>query len=70
MFDMTKDQHLMKLLETYHKIHIDSINEYNKMLVWGLEHCQHKFRDIKVAVGIDWYFESEQDAMLFAIKWM
>jgi hypothetical protein len=65
---LTKDQRLMELLETYHPIITDEDNHAEK-LTWCLEHCQHKFRDIKSAEGRVWYFQNEQDATLFALKW-
>jgi hypothetical protein len=70
--DLSKDDKLMKLLETYHKVHISQEahnGNYNKMLGWCLEHCQSKFRDIKHGDGMDWYFENDQDASMFAMKW-
>ena len=45
------------------------MGNYNKMLGWCLEHCQSKFRDIKHGDGMDWYFENDQDASMFAMKW-
>jgi len=60
---------LMKLLDTYHKVHLKDNQHYQDKLSWCLENCQSKFRDIKHEEGIDWYFEIEQDAALFALKW-
>ena len=65
---LTKDQRLMQLLETYHPI-ITNDEHHAEKLTWCLEHCQTKFRDIKASEGRIWYFQSEQDATLFALKW-
>jgi len=67
--DLRKDEHLMKLLETFHKVHLDDTERYSEKLAWCLEVSQGKFRDIKYGDGMDWYFENEQDATMFAMKW-
>jgi hypothetical protein len=65
---LIKDQRLMELLETYHPITTDD-DHHPEKLTWCLEHCQSKFRDIKSTEGRVWYFQHEQDATLFALKW-
>jgi hypothetical protein len=35
-----------------------------------LEHCSDKFRDIKHGDGMLWYFKREEDATMFALRWM
>lgn len=68
--DLSKHDKLLKLLETYHKVHVDSkVHDYGDILTWCLINCQAKFRDIKQGDGMDWYFEHEQDALMFAMKW-
>jgi hypothetical protein len=69
--DLRKHEQLMSLLETYHKVRLGEgvDSKYGDMLTWGLEHCQGKFRDIRHSDGLDWYFELEADATLFALKW-
>jgi hypothetical protein len=67
--DLKKHDKLMDLLETYHKVHLEDTDQYAEKLTWCLEYAQSKFRDIKQGDGMDWYFEDEQDAVLFAMKW-
>lgn len=67
--DLKKHDKLMSLLETYHKVHLHSIDNYPEKLAWCFEHCNGKFRDIKHGDGMYWYFQLEQDASMFAIKW-
>ena len=69
--DLRKHDQLMALLETYHKVRLERTvdAEYGDTLTWCLEHCQGKFRDIRHQDGMDWYFEREEDATLFALKW-
>jgi len=62
------DERLMELLSTYHVIHsLD--DEFAEKLAWCLEHCQNKFRDLSDTNGRAWYFQNEQDAALFALRW-
>jgi hypothetical protein len=70
--DLRKHDRLMELLETYHKVFLRSAggsDNYGDMLSWCLENSRGKFRDIKHSDGMDWYFEHEEDATLFALKW-
>lgn len=67
--DLKKHDKLMDLLETYHKVRLEDNDRYPEKLTWCLEHCQSKFRDIKHGDGMDWYFELEEDAVVFAMKW-
>lgn len=70
--DLSKHDRLMELLETYHKVHLSAnpgSENYGDTLSWCLEHCKGKFRDIKHGDGLDWYFENEEDAAVFALKW-
>jgi hypothetical protein len=68
--DLSKDDKLMKLLDTYYKVRLDYNGEnYSQMLTWCLENSQSKFRDIRNGDWMDWYFEQEQDALIFAMKW-
>jgi hypothetical protein len=62
------DQRLMKLLETYHCIVLKD-EDFADKLTWCLEHCHHKFRDLRDPNGRAWYFQNEQDASMFAMKW-
>ena len=70
--DLAKHDRLLELLETYHRVRIESPNRdnYGDTLAWCLEHCQGKFRDLKYGDGMDWYFEREEDATLFALRWL
>jgi hypothetical protein len=67
--DLLKHDKLMELLENYHKVHLLENADYAEKLSWCLEHCQSKFRDIKHGDGMYWYFELEEDATMFALRW-
>jgi len=70
--DLSNHDRLLDLLETYHKIPIEKIPDtsvYGDVLTWCLEHCRGKFRDLKHGDGFIWYFEKEEDAALFALRW-
>ncbi len=62
------DDRLMDLLSTYHII-VLSDNDFAEKLTWCLEHCQNKFRDLSDSNGRAWYFQNEQDAMMFSMRW-
>jgi hypothetical protein len=44
-------------------------DDFAEKLTWCLENCQHKFRDLSDSNGRAWYFQNEQDATMFAMKW-
>ena len=67
--DLLKHDKLMELLQGYHKVHLPENHNYAEKLSWCLEHSQGKFRDIKHGDGMYWYFELEEDATLFSLKW-
>ncbi len=67
--NLSNDDRLMALLKTWHSIPTYEDNEFNNRLVWCLTHCQGKFRDIRTFDSRVWYFEKEQDAAMFALKW-
>jgi hypothetical protein len=48
------------------KIPFNDPNEYHMMSDWAEENLSHDFR---VFYCMDWIFESENDAMLFVLKW-
>lgn len=60
---------LMKILESYHVVRLSEDNDFADKLTWCMEHCQSKFRDIKESDCRAWYFQSEHDASIFAMKW-
>lgn len=62
------DDRLMSLLDTYHVIVLRD-DDFAQKLTWCLEHCQNKFRDLSDSNGRAWYFQNEEDAILFAMKW-
>ena len=68
--DISSHEKLMDLLQTWHVVRVEDEKQFAEKLTWCLEHCQNKFRDIKSVDGMDWYFENEQDAMMFAMKWV
>ncbi len=68
--DLNQDEKLMQILENFHVIRIENDLDFSEKLSWCLEHCQNKFRDLAVGTGHRaWYFENEQDATMFAMKW-
>ncbi len=62
------DDRLMALLDSYHAIVLRD-DDFAEKLTWCLENCQNKFRDLSDSNGRAWYFQNEQDAMLFAMRW-
>lgn len=63
------DDKLLTALKDYHVIQLETDDDYNEKLTWCLEHCQNKFRDISQSRGRSWYFQNEQDATMFSLKW-
>jgi hypothetical protein len=68
--DLSKHDRLLELLGTYHCVEVSNNDEYAEKLTWCLEHCKSKFRDLRHGDGMKWYFENEQDATMFALKWL
>jgi hypothetical protein len=68
--DLSKHDQLMALLNTYHKVQLHNNEHYPEKLSWCLEHCVDKFRDIRHGDGMLWYFKQEQDATMFALRWL
>jgi hypothetical protein len=68
--DLSQHDQLMALLDTYHKVQLEGNENYPEKLAWCLEHCIDKFRDIKHGDGMLWYFKREEDATMFALKWL
>ena len=62
------DQRLTELLNCYHAIVLRD-DDFSQKLTWCLENCQDKFRDLSDPNGRAWYFQNEQDAAMFAMKW-
>lgn len=62
------DQRLTELLNSYHVITLKD-DDFSQKLTWCLENCQNKFRDLSDPNGRAWYFQNEQDAAMFAMKW-
>ncbi len=60
---------LMQILQSYHVVRLTKDDDFAEKLTWCMEHCQNKFRDIREASCRAWYFENEQDAAMFAMKW-
>ena len=69
--DLTKHDKLLELLETYHRVEVQSPDRdiYGDTLSWCLKNCRGKFRDLKHGDNMIWYFEVEEDATLFALRW-
>jgi len=62
------DDRLMSLLNSYHVIILRD-DDFSEKLTWCLENCQSKFRDLSDPNGRAWYFQNEQDAAMFAMRW-
>ncbi len=62
------DKRLIQLLDTYHAIVLKD-DDFSQKLTWCLENCQDKFRDLSDPNGRAWYFQNEQDAAMFAMRW-
>lgn len=63
-----EDKRLLDLLKSWHSVALPDY-DYNDKLVWCLESCNSKFRDILKGDVRYWYFQNEHDATIFAIKW-
>lgn len=66
--DLKVHDPLMEILESYTMIVLPD-DEFAEKLTWCLENCTNKFRDLSVAEGRAWYFQNDQDAMIFSMKW-
>jgi hypothetical protein len=66
--DLKVDERLMDLLGSYYVIYSPD-DCFSEKLTWCLEHCQNKFRDLSSRNGRAWYFQNEQDAAMFALRW-
>lgn len=66
---LAEEAKLLNLLNTWHKVSTENDDNFNDKLVWCLEHCQGKFRDIKEYGNVTWFFQNEQDATMFSLKW-
>ena len=60
---------LMEILQSYHVVRLSKDDDFAEKLTWCMQHCQSKFRDIRESDCRAWYFQNEQDATMFAIKW-
>lgn len=67
--DLKADDRLTELLKTYYAVRVGNDIEFPEKLTWCLENCQSKFRDLSEQDGRVWYFQNEQDATMFAMKW-
>jgi len=66
---LLEDDKLMSILNSYHVVRLKGDDDFNAKLTWCMEHCQSKFRDIRESNCRAWYFQNEQDASMFAMKW-
>lgn len=67
---LMSDERLMTILKDYYVVRMDDDDEhFNEKLTWCMEHCQNKFRDIRESNCRAWYFQNEQDASMFAMRW-
>jgi hypothetical protein len=64
------NEKLLNLLNTWHSISLPNRHaDYNDMLVWCLEMCCSKFRDIPHNEVRTWYFKEKKDLTMFLLKW-
>jgi hypothetical protein len=70
--DLNKHDKLLELLDTYYKVEVNNPDRdiYGDTLSWCLKHCRGKFRDLKHGDNTVWYFEHQEDATMFALKWL
>lgn len=80
-YNSRSEQYLDQILEDkkYHKVTVENRGEHLHLatriqLDWCIEHCNSKFRDITIDASrehqtVRWYFESEEDATHFALRW-
>jgi len=66
---LLEHERLMQILESYHVVRLIKDDDFAEKLTWCMEHCQSKFRDIKESSCRAWYFQNEQDATMFAMRW-
>jgi hypothetical protein len=66
---LLEDDKLMQILQSYHVVRVVNDENFAEKLTWCMEHCQSKFRDIRESNCRAWYFQSEQDATIFAMRW-
>ena len=66
---LLEDDKLMSILNSYYIVRLECDDDFNEKLTWCMEHCQNKFRDIRESNCRAWYFQNEQDATMFAMKW-
>jgi hypothetical protein len=50
-------------------VRLSKDDDFAEKLTWCMQHCQSKFRDIRESDCRAWYFQNEQDASIFAMKW-
>jgi hypothetical protein len=66
---LLEDDKLMAVLNSYYIVRLKGDDNFNEKLTWCMEHCQNKFRDIRENDCRAWYFQNEQDASMFAMRW-
>lgn len=63
------DTELVKMLDGYYTVKTSAEN-HNDKLEWCFFNCSGRFRDKTVSVLTNcWYFEKEEDAIMFVLKW-
>jgi len=66
---LVQHERLMTLLDTWHSVPLVLHDDYADKLCWCMEHCAGKFRDVVRSDKRVWYFQNENDATMFALKW-
>jgi len=68
MEELSEEMKIRALLRSWNPIRSPD-NHYNEKLMWCLENCNGKFRDLKDMESRIWYFQQDRDASIFALKW-
>jgi hypothetical protein len=66
--ELTAHAKLIEFLSTWQKIQLPDVL-YVEKLCWCLENCQDKFSELPTDPSRIWYFQNDQDAAMFTLKW-
>ena len=69
---LIKDAGTMRnILATYYSVPTPHalFDDFAARLKWCLDHCNGNFTDVRAHDERIWYFEQEEDAVLFSLKW-
>ena len=69
MDELSEEMKIRALLRTWNPVRSPDDDLFNEKLMWCLQHCDGKFRDLRDMEGRIWYFQNSKDASMFALKW-